>query len=396
MTMLRGKVREAPPRSGLTERVETVVAVAMAHAQDVDARARHPSEAVAALKAEKLLGLMVPVALGGEGAGLSEVADICFKLGRACSSTAMIFAMHQVKAACLVRHHDGEAWQTGFLRRLAGEQLLLGSSTTEGRSGGAVRASVAPVVAEGGRFRLTREATVISYGLQADAIVTTARRSADSAPSGQVLLVLPRETYRLEQTGGWSTLGMRGTCSLGFRLEAEGDLRQVLPAAYAEIHALTMTPAAHMLWGAVWTGIAAEAVERARILVRKAFLSGSPSPGDGQLTRANAELKTLTGMLSAALARYETIKDDRQALSAVAYQTAVTALKVEVSEHAVAVVMTALRAAGLTGYRTDGPCSIERLLRDVLSAPLMINNDRILADLSAAALVDRPPASLLA
>ena len=242
------------PPPGPSERVGTVLDVARSHAHEVDGQARYPAEAMAALKSARLLGMMVPVALGGEGASLSEVADVCFKLGRACSSTAMIFAMHQVKAACLVRHHGGEGWQTSFLRRMAERQLLLASSTTEGGAGGAVRASDAPVVAQGRRFRLTREATVVSYGLQADAIVTTARRSPEAGPSDQLLVVLPRETYRLEQTGEWNTLGMRGTCSLGFRLEAEGDLEQVLLASYADIHTQTMTPAAHLLWGHVMWG----------------------------------------------------------------------------------------------------------------------------------------------
>jgi acyl-CoA dehydrogenase len=384
------------PLQGLAERVEAVVAIASREAQEVDAQGRFPAEAIAQLKAERLLGLMIPVALGGEGASLSVIADICFKLGRACSSTAMIFAMHQVKVACLVRHHHGLAWQTAFLQRAAEEQLLLASSTTEGGSGGALRTSSAPVVAEDLRFSLSRDATVISYGLQADAIVTTARRSPEAGPSDQVLVVLPRETYRLEQTGVWNTMGMRGTCSLGFRLEAEGDLEQLLPAPYAELHAQTMTPSAHLLWGSAWAGIAAEAVDRARQVVRKASLNGTPSPGAAQLTRATATLRTACDLLHAALARYEAIQDDRQALSAVAYQTAIMMLKVEVSEHAVAAVTSALRAAGLGGYRSDGPCSIERLLRDILSAPLMINNDRILADVSAAALIDRPPSSLLA
>ena len=42
--------------------------------------------------------------------------------------------------------------------------------------------------------------------------------------------------------------------------------------------------------------------------------------------------------------------------------------------------MNAMRACGLSGYRNDSDFSIGRYLRDVLSSPIMINNDRILAD----------------
>ena len=38
------------------------------------------------------------------------------------------------------------------------------------------------------------------------------------------------------------------------------------------------------------------------------------------------------------------------------------------------------RACGLAGYRNDGEFSVGRHLRDALSAPIMINNDRILAN----------------
>jgi acyl-CoA dehydrogenase len=56
--------------------------------------------------------------------------------------------------------------------------------------------------------------------------------------------------------------------------------------------------------------------------------------------------------------------------------------------------MSALQAAGLTGYRNDGEFSIGRYLRDVLSSPIMINNDRILANVATALMLGGVPASL--
>jgi len=57
-------------------------------------------------------------------------------------------------------------------------------------------------------------------------------------------------------------------------------------------------------------------------------------------------------------------------------------------------VMAALRTCGLSGYRNDGEFTIGRHLRDVLSSPLMINNDRILANISTSLLLGGTPASL--
>ena len=61
---------------------------------------------------------------------------------------------------------------------------------------------------------------MISYGEHADGIVTTARRAADAASSDQVLVVFLKEDYSLERLIDWDTLGMRGTCSAGFKLKA--------------------------------------------------------------------------------------------------------------------------------------------------------------------------------
>jgi acyl-CoA dehydrogenase len=44
---------------------------------------------------------------------------------------------------------------------------------------------------------------VISYGAQADGVVTVARRSAEAGPSDQVLCVFLREDYTLER---WMSL----------------------------------------------------------------------------------------------------------------------------------------------------------------------------------------------
>jgi acyl-CoA dehydrogenase len=377
-------------------RARRVAAVASRHADAVDREGRYPAEAMAAAKAEGLLGVLVAPAFGGEGASHGDVVEACYILGRACASTAMIYAMHQVKAACIVRHGAGSPWHEGFMRRMVAEQLLLASSTTEGRAGGDVRASAAPVTYADGRIGLDRDASVISYGLEADALVTTARRSAEAAPSDQVLLILDKADYSLTQTQTWNTLGMRGTASAGFALKADADLVQIMPQPYEVIHAQSMVPAAHLFWSAAWAGVAADAADRARRFIRRAARAagGQTPPAAGYLAKALGSLRALRALIATMTARYEAIEDDPEALGALDFQGAVNLLKVDASELAVQTVMAALRASGLAGYRNDSEASLGRHLRDVLSAPIMINNDRILANLAASSLVADVPQSI--
>jgi acyl-CoA dehydrogenase len=380
----------------LKTRAEKVAVVAATHAAAVDAGSRFPHEAIDATRAERLLGVTVPVDLGGEDASISDIVDVCYTLGRNCASTAMIFAMHQTKVACLVRHGRGSPWHQRLLRRLNGEQLLLASSTTEGRAGGDVRNSSAPIEWRDGRICLERQATVISYGEAADGVVTTARRSPEAASSDQVLVAFLKDDYTLKRLNGWDAFGMRGTCSEGFALTASGAAEQILPVSYDKIHAQTMMPVAHLCWSGAWAGIAAAAVERARAFVRKAAHSagGTMPPGAQHLTRANASLRTLRSLIAAALQRFEAAASDPAALEAIDFQTGMNMLKVNASELAVATVMSAMQACGLAGYRNDSEFSVGRHLRDILSSPVMISNDRILANIGAASLLSGTPASL--
>ena len=380
---------EAATAEDLTNRVKNVVAIAAKHAGAVDSASRFPAESFEAVKAQRLLGIMVPTALGGEGASILDAADVCFQLGQACSSTGMVYAMHSVKVACVMRHMGENATLQKMLRRLCAEQLLLASSTTEGQGGGNVRSSEAPVEhQEGGRITLERKASVISYGAYADGVVTTARRAADAVASDQVLVAFFKSDYTLTRLNGWDALGMRGTCSEGYTLKAQASAEQILPEPYENIHMRTMVPFAHLLWGSVWTGIAAAATARAQAFTRNAMRhSGQLPPGAPQFTRALATLRTLRGMLSTSLRKYEQCMNDPQALAGLEFQTLITLTKVEASELAAQTVMHAMRACGLSGYRNDSEFSIGRHLRDVLSSPIMINNDRILTNLATPSLM---------
>jgi acyl-CoA dehydrogenase len=377
----------------LQRRAEIVAAAAAEHADAVDRDARFPAETFAAARAQRLLGMMVPAELGGEGASVSNVVDVCYMLGKACASSAMIFAMHQIMVAILVRHARNSPWHQKLLRRLILEQLLLASSTTENQTGGDVRASACVVERTGSRMALVKNATVMSYGAQADGILTTARRAPDAAPSDQVLVAFLKDDYELERIVDWDVLGMRGTCSTGFTLRGKGDVEQILPAPYEKIHTQSMVPVAHLTWSAVWTGTAAGAVGRARRFVRGAARHGSGQlpPGAAHLTRAVMSLRALRGSVAAALQRYEIAATTGDELEALEFQTAMNLLKVNSSESAIETVMSAMQACGLSGYRNSGEFSICRSLRDVLSSSIMINNDRILANAaSALLLVDIP------
>lgn len=371
--------------------------IAARHADDVDLRARFPAEAVAGLRDRKLLGLLVPSTEGGAGAGIADVVSICHELGRYCASTAMIYAMHQIQVACIVRHAGDNPWQRAFLRRLADEQLLLASATSEAGVDGDVRSSICALDEKRGRFSLIKQAPVISYGEDCDAILVTARRSAQSPASDQVIVVVPRTGAELRPQETWNTLGMRGTCSKGHRLTAEGEIAQVIPVPYADVSAQTMLPVSHLVWSALWLGIATDALGRARAFVRaQAKKRPGESPlGGGRLAGAMNELQTMKSNLMTCLHQYEAAIGSEDGLSAIPFALAMNNLKLGSSQSVVKIVGEAMLICGLAGYRNDSPFSLGRHLRDAHSAAVMVNNDRIGANNATLALALRDDPELL-
>jgi acyl-CoA dehydrogenase len=293
----------------------------------------------------------------------------------------MIYAMHQIQVACVVRHAGGNAWLKGFLKRIAGDQLLLASATSEAGVGGDVRSSICAIEEQNGRFELTKEATVISYGAEADGILVTARRTPHSPASDQVIVVVPKAGYELDQESTWDTLGMRGTCSNGYQLRAGGEMAQVVPVSYAEVSAMTMLPVSHLVWSALWLGIATDAVARARACVRTlARKKGGAPASAARLAEASSQLQLMKANVVGSLRHYEAVLGSEDEIAAPSFAVAMNNLKIGSSQMAVQVINQCLLVCGLAGYRNDSPYSLGRHLRDAHSAALMVNNDRILAN----------------
>ena len=374
----------------LVERAARAAAEAEAHADEVDRDARFPREAIDALRDEGLLGVLVPEPLGGDGAALGQVAEVVELLGRSCATTAMVYAMHQIQVNCLVRHGRSATIQD-YLREVAGDGLLLASATTEMGVGGDTRSSICAVEVADGRFTLEKQAPVISSGEHADGILATARRTPDSPPNDQVLVVCRRPNVELERLSEWDTLGFRGTCSNGFKLTASDAEDWILPVPYADISSHTMLPTSHVVWGSVWLGLASSAADRAKRYVQAEARKkpGTTPPAALHLADLVGQLQQFADLVHGAARRYDEAADDIDTLDGMAFAIAMNGLKVSASRLVVDVVHQALTICGMAGYSNRSPFSMGRLLRDAHGAALMVNNDRLTANNAQMLLVHR-------
>jgi acyl-CoA dehydrogenase len=370
------------------------IEVASPNAALADLTATFPARTFEALRRNKMLGLMVPTSLGGQELELRKIANLCAILAGACGASGMIYAMHQIKLSSLVAHGMQTEYHRALMRDVAVKQLLIASSTTEAGIGGDLRISNCAIETTGDRVSLTKQASVLSYAAEADIIMATARRGPASVGSDQVMIALRRSDYQLQRTAEWNTLGMRATCSEGFLLTATAGADQIFPKPFHEIAVQSMLATAHVLWASVWFGIATDALSRAHASVRATARRvpsdfAGPLPGAARLAEATAKLQTFKSTLVAHIERFETAKRNEDDLSSINFAVEMNNLKVMASTMAVDVVREALMVTGIAGYRNDGPFSVGRHLRDVLSAPLMVANDRILANTAGLVVASR-------
>jgi acyl-CoA dehydrogenase len=372
-----------------TRRISTEIAAP--HAADVDHNARFPIETATALREAGLLGAPIPRELGGPGCSMSELGQICSTLAQACGSSAMVLAMHYIQVACLARHGLDSDFFRSYLHQMIECPQLLASMTSEVGTWGDTRSSICAVQREGGRFRLDKDATTGSYCADADAILITCRRHPEAASSDQVLVLVRKQDCKLMQTTSWDTMGMRGTCSPGFRIESRGPQEQIVPGSFADSAAQTMVPYSHILWSSLWWGIAADAVAKAAQFVRGQARNtpGSVPPTATRLAEVTLLLQNMKANWQSAAQAFDAITPQAQAaeLSSIGWALRLNNTKVACSEAAPQIVHRALQIVGILGYKNDSPFGLGRHYRDALSASLMISNDRINAKSASMLLV---------
>jgi acyl-CoA dehydrogenase len=358
--------------------------VAAPAADSVDREGRFPDEAVAALKKGHFMSALAPKSLGGLGCGMVELAAMCQALGEHCASAAMVFAMHQIQVACIVRHGMSQAFFRAYVAELIERQQVIASVTSEVGIGGEMRTSLCAVEPRGDRFGLVKDASTISYGAQADDLLVTARRAPDAPSSDQVLVLVRKAEYSLEKKGEWDSLGMRGTCSPPFKMTSEGHGDQILAPPFADIASHTMVPFSHILWASCWLGIATAAVTRARAFVRVQARAkpGTTPPTALRLAEVVSTLQSMKANVDHVTAECEalmTSQEGTDALSSIAFALKMNNLKVSSSQLVVQIVQQALLICGILGYKNDTKFAVGRHLRDAHSAALMVGNDRIYA-----------------
>jgi acyl-CoA dehydrogenase len=374
-------------RPGLAD----VVAVTARHAHDTDERAEFPVDALNALRASGLLGLVVPAEFGGGDGGFGDLVDVTIQLSRADMSVGMIFAMHCQQALAIVRH-AGPRLRAELLPALARGELYLASVTTERGKGGHLLTSESTVAAADGLLNIDRDAPIVTGGMYADGFLITTLAPDATSPTQVSLVYAARDQLKVSATGGWQPLGMRATHSLPMRLAGAVPADQVLGehGGFRAIVAALFGPAAHLGWSAAWLGTAAGALSRVLHLIRGQEGRRQFDPTSELVLTRIARIRARLDSVHAMLRHTVSVVDSTTDLSAPKAQLLINTLKTHSAEQCFAAIDDLVELVGLRhGYLTTSPLFLERAFRDLRSASLNYGNDRLYLVNGALALLDQ-------
>ncbi|MCI4363481.1 MAG: acyl-CoA dehydrogenase family protein [Thermoplasmata archaeon] len=327
-------------------------------AAQIDREDRMPGEVPRALAQEGFLGLSLPQAYGGQGAGSATTAAVLEELARGSAAVAVLVAVHLSVCASPIAQWGDERQKEELLRPMASGRWLGAFALTEPAAGSDAKQLQTRYRASGDGFKLTGSKTFITNGGLADLILVFATRDPALGSKGITAFALRKGTPGFTVTSRFDKLGLRGseTTELAFDEVVLEPGARIGPEGSGLKVALGALTGGRIGIAACALGVAGAAYEELR---RTALLHPSEL-ARAQVARSYSELTaTRSLVLQAASRRDAGLPAEEEA----------SAAKLLASQAAVRIANAAVDLAGRAGVISGSPA--ERLLRDARVFPIV-------------------------
>ena len=353
-------------------------------AADVDAKARFPKEAVAAIQAKGLAGLTVPAEFGGKGQGPRAFCAVVEELAMACPSTAMVYTMH-IAATAPILASKTYANRSSLLKEIAAGRHLTTLAFSEK---GSRSIFWIPVSKLNGDSTSAQKSWVTSAN-NADSYVSSAGIPNSKSPLESVLYLIDRKAAGVKVVAPFEGLGLRGNDSAPVSLDNVKVPKDALLCPLGEgIGAMLQVV---LPWFAIGTAAMAHGVCRAAIGATIAHLSGAGFEFNGSKLR---DLPNLRSRLAQMFVRTE------QSRALLGYtiglmEKPIEATPLYVLQSRLAAVQAAVDVTDLAMKTCGGAAfskqlGVERLFRDARAGWVMAPTVDHLEDLVGKALTGLP------
>jgi alkylation response protein AidB-like acyl-CoA dehydrogenase len=185
-----------------------------------DKAGRFSTEAVQSLGESGLLGLMLPLDVGGSGLGPRAFAVVTATLAEADASVAMVYLMHILGAATIMAARPSATpTVTPILREIAAGRHLSTLAFSEAGSRSHFWTPISRAHRNGGSVCITAKKSWVTSAGHAQSYVVSSLAPEGAGPTDSTLYLLPAETRGLSVAGPWDGLGLRANASAPVALE---------------------------------------------------------------------------------------------------------------------------------------------------------------------------------
>jgi len=185
-----------------------------------DKAGRFSTEAVVSLGESGLLGLMLPVDVGGLGLGPRTFAAVIATLAEADASVAMVYLMHILGAATISAAPPSATQAvTPILQEVSAGRHLSTLAFSEAGSRSHFWAPISRAYRNGNGVRISAKKSWVTSAGHAQSYVVSALAPEGAGPTDSTLYLLSAGTRGLAIAGPWDGLGLRANASAPVTLD---------------------------------------------------------------------------------------------------------------------------------------------------------------------------------
>jgi alkylation response protein AidB-like acyl-CoA dehydrogenase len=360
-------------------------------ARQNDKAARFSTEAVVSLGESGLLGLMLPVDVGGLGLGPRTFAAVIAALAEADASVAMVYLMHIVGAATISAARQGAAQAVmPILREISAGRHLSTLAFSESGSRSHFWAPVSRALRNGNGVRISAKKSWVTSAGHAQSYVVSALAPEGAGSTDSTLYLLPAQTRGLSVAGPWDGLGLRANASAPLALDdcqVPDDFQLTDDSAGFPTMLNVVLPLFSLGASAVALGLCRAAVAGTASHLKSARFEHLGQSLGESLPTLRAQLATMQIDTDGLSARIDDLIDHLEKPRETTMLRVLEA-KAAAGDLAISVTSAAMRICG--GAAFSKHLSIERLFRDAHAGAVMAPTGDVLREFIGKSLLGIP------
>jgi alkylation response protein AidB-like acyl-CoA dehydrogenase len=356
-----------------------------------DKAGRFSGEAVRSLGESGLLGLMLPVDVGGSGLGPRTFATVTATLAEADASVAMVYLMHILASASIAAARPAATQPlVDILKEIGAGRHLSTLAFSEAGSRSHFWAPVSRAHSNDHSVRINARKSWVTSAGYAQSYVVSSLAPGGAGPTDSTLYLLPAETRGLSVAGSWDGLGLRANASAPMTLEdceVPSDFQLTNDGEGFEAMLNVVLPLFNLGTAAVALGLCRAALAGTSSHLKSARFEHLGQSLGESLPTLRAQLAAMQIDTDGLSARIDDLIDHLEKPRDTT-MLRVLECKAAAGDVAISVTSTAMRICG--GAAFSKHLNIERLFRDAHAGAVMAPTGDVLREFIGKSLLGMP------